>query len=349
MEDDIITVKEIAELAGVSPSTVSFVLNGRPGIGKNTREKVTALLEEHGFSIKKPAEEESSPWGVVKFIRYSDSGDLAERNDDFITQVMEGIDLELRQSRYTMSVVYVDDSNLEEILAGLKYENTEGVIFLGTEFDAGQYQILKDLDIPVVSVDNCFRNCPLNAVDMDNIDGTQQAIEYLYQKGHRKIGYLRGTMRTGSLKERGRGVEAAMKTFGLELTQVISLPPRVAGADEEMMAYLEGKPELPTAFFADNDVIASGAMRALIRKGIRVPEDISIIGFDDSMIASVVIPSLTTMRVRKQEMGICAVRRLVDLMRTHERFITKTSVSVELIERETVSVPRTKESVWSKD
>lgn len=340
------TVREIAALAGVSPSTVSFVINGRPGVSKQTREKLTLLLQQHGFSIKALADEDASPCGVVKFIRYSDSGDLAERNDDFITQVMEGIDSELRRFRYTMSVVYVNDKNLECVLADLKYEALAGVLFLGTEFDASRYQILKDLHVPIVSVDNCFRNYPINAVDMDNIDGAQRAIEYLHQMGHRHIGYLKGTMRTGSLRERCRGVEIALRAFDLEPTPVIRLSPRVVAASEEMLAYLENEPELPTAFFADNDVLAAGALRALQQKGVRVPEDVSIIGFDDSMLASVVSPPLTTMHVHKREMGQCAVRRLIDVIKNNERHITKTSVGVDLVERETVAAPRSGSVVW---
>lgn len=343
-----ITVKEIAELAGVSPSTVSFVLNGRPGVGKQTRKRVAELLQANGFELKQPSDGGATPRGVVKFIRYCDSGDLVERNDDFITQVMEGADFALRQARYTMSVVNVGAEELENVLAGLKYENLAGAIFLGTEFAAERYELLTALKFPIVAVDNCFRSYPINAIDMDNIDGAQSAMEYLYAKGHRKIGYLKSTNKTGSLKERCRGVYSALQALHMEPEPVIYLSPRVNTAKMEMERYLDGRPALPTAFFADNDVIAAGAMRALLQKGVRIPEDVSLIGFDDSLIASVVTPALTTMRIHKREMGICAVRRLVDLMQNQDTFITKTSVGVDLVERETVAGPREGEFCWKK-
>lgn len=335
-----ITIKEIAEMAGVSPSTVSFVLNGRPGVGKQTRKRVTALLEENGFQLKQAASAEDVHWGMVKFIRYYDSGDLVERNDDFITQVVEGADFALRWAHYTMSIVNVGEEELKQVLSGLKYENPAGVIFLGTEFQAQRYQLLTSLDMPVVVVDNCFRGYPINAIDMDNIDGTREAVKYLYQKGHRKIGYLKSTNQTGSLQERSRGFYEAMDGYGLVPEPVIHLPPRVTTAKEEMELYLDQSPPLPTAFFADNDVIAAGAMRALLQKGVRIPEDLSLIGFDDSLIASVVTPMLTTMRIYKREMGMCAVRRLLEMITNKDTFITKTSVGVDLVVRETVAQAR---------
>ncbi|MGL6202649.1 MAG: LacI family DNA-binding transcriptional regulator [Lachnospiraceae bacterium] len=341
----IITIKEIAKLAGVSSATVSFVLHGRGGVADKTREKVTALLLQYGFTPKNLSDEELSPQGIVKFIRYRNTGDLVERNDDFITQVMEGIDYELRQFRYSMNVINVDDSDLDSILSRLEQENLSGIIFLGTEYDADRYPLLKKIKLPFVIVDNCFRNYPVNSVDMNNLEGIQNAIHYLYDLGHREIGYLQSNFPTGSLMERTRGVFYTMHELSLDLHSTIHLSPRIAYADKEMEQFLETKPLLPTAYIADNDVIAAGAMRALLRQGILIPDDLSVIGFDDSLIASIITPQLTTVRIRKREMGICAVRRLIELMQSSNNYNSKTSVDVELIKRDTVSWPRNKANI----
>lgn len=342
------TVKEIARLAGVSPSTVSIVLNGKAGVGSEKRERITALLLENGFTIRDADGAGSQPKGTVKFIRYRATGNFVERNDDFITQVMEGVDAALRRCKYTMSVVNVDDSDFETVLGGLRYEKIVGVIFLGTEFDAERYGVLADLEFPVVAVDNCFRNYPINSVDMANIEGARLALRHLYEHGHRRIGYLKGSIRTGSLKERCAGVYQAMHTLGLKMREedVVRIEPVVNGACEDVCRYLAGRPSLPTAFFADNDVMATGALRAFQRCGLRVPADVSLVGFDDSLIGSVIEPALTTIHIFKREMGEIAAKRLIDMMETGDRCIAKTSIGVTLVERDTVAAPRKAEIVW---
>ena len=324
------------------------MLNGKSGISKSTRERVAALLEEHGFTVKTPSKEERASQRIIQFIRYCDTGDLVERNDDFITQVMEGAESVLRQERYMMSVVNVGNDGLADVLQNSSLENVAGIIFLGTEFDASQYNLLAKLKAPLVAVDNCFRKHPINAVDMDNIGGAQAAIHHLYELGHREIGYLKSTNETESLKERSLGFHHALNTLGLKPFSTVLLSPRVASADEEMCVYLDGSPQLPTAFFADNDIIAVGAMRALLQKGVRIPEDVSLIGFDDSLIASIVVPSLTTMYIYKREMGICAARRLIDMINHQDSFISKSSVCVDLIKRSTTTAPREKAFVWDE-
>ena len=103
-----------------------------------------------------------------------------------------------------------------------------------------------------------------------------------------------------------------------------------------MNRLLEGRPEMPTAFFADNDIIAMGAMKALQEHGFRIPDDISIVGFDDLPFCSVTSPSLSTIKVFKQEMGRAAVRRLNELIQYGDQFKTKTQICCEFIERESV-------------
>ena len=108
------------------------------------------------------------------------------------------------------------------------------------------------------------------------------------------------------------------------------------GAYHDMLAYLKTSPKLPTAYFADNDIIAFGAMKALQESGVRIPEDVSIVGFDDMPFCSVTSPTLTTIRVFKQEMGCMAVRRLLEKMKSKSKVCSKIQICTEFVERESV-------------
>ena len=134
---------------------------------------------------------------------------------------------------------------------------------------------------------------------------------YLIQKGHRKIGYLKGKFRIKAFRSREVGYRTAMKKGNCQMNTdyIVELSTTMNGAYKDMKQYLEKEPEMPTAFFADNDMIALGAMKALQEMGYKIPQDISIIGFDDLPFSEISNPPLTTLRVPKQEMGRLAVKK----------------------------------------
>ncbi len=163
-------------------------------------------------------------------------------------------------------------------------------------------------------------------------------MEYLIRKGHRQIGYLRGSFRIKAFSYRSIGYRRAMSRHGLPVQpdDIITLGTTTESAYRDMITRLEENGRLPTAFFADNDVIALGAMRALQEKGYRVPQDVSIIGFDNIPFGEISSPRLTTIHVFKQEMGEIAVRRLTDHINLGSTVKTKIQVCTEFVERESV-------------
>ena len=164
-------------------------------------------------------------------------------------------------------------------------------------------------------------------------------MEYLIEQGHREIGYIRGAYRINGFKVRGQGYQSAMRKYKLEVKNhyIITLSTTLNGAYQDMLAYLDKEPGLPTAFFVDNDMIALGAMKALQERGYKVPDDVSIIGFDDLPFSEISYPPLTTLRVPNKEMGRLAVRRLIDMIQNPgEVVVTKTEVCTKFIERQTV-------------
>jgi LacI family transcriptional regulator len=177
-----------------------------------------------------------------------------------------------------------------------------------------------------------------NGVVIDNDDSVRKAVNYLYHNGHTRIGYLQGKFRILGFKQREAGYYSAMRENGLNIHPgyIVELSTTMNGAYKDMLEYLGSKPMLPTAFFADNDIIALGAMKALQENGYRVPEDISIIGFDDLPFCEISSPRLTSLRVPKQEMGKLAVRKIIDMLQRNEDVRTRIQVCAEFIERDSV-------------
>ena len=179
-----------------------------------------------------------------------------------------------------------------------------------------------------------------DAVVIANTDSVLRAVDYLIEKGHRQIGYLAGDLRIRNFKDRERGYRQALEDAGLEANPAwrVTLGTTLEGAYRDMGVWLDNvsRDDLPTAFFAENDVLAVGAMRAFNEHGIRVPEDVSIIGFDDLSLGAFSNPPLTTVHVPKHEVGEIAVRRLVGNIRNPKSYTCKTAVSTYFVERQSV-------------
>ena len=162
------------------------------------------------------------------------------------------------------------------------------------------------------------------------------ATSYLVNHGHQQIGYLRSKIRIKNFLEREDGFCKGLSTQKRS-DYIFDVEPTSEGAYHDMKALLEKSPKLPTAFFADNDIIAISCMKALKEKGFRLPEDISVIGFDDIMpLCEIIEPKLTTMRVPKQRLGMLAVDRLIANINNEAKEIIKLEVSTELVERDSV-------------
>ena len=161
---------------------------------------------------------------------------------------------------------------------------------------------------------------------------------YLAEKGHKKIGYLRGEFRIQAFRSREKGYHQKMNVYGFPVKPeyIATVGTRIETAYQKMKEYLARTEELPTAFFADNDVIAIGCMRAMKECGYSVPEDISVIGFDDVAYGMVSDPPLSTMHVYKQELGARAVRELLSMDDKDSRAKMKIQVCAEFVERGSV-------------
>ena len=211
---------------------------------------------------------------------------------------------------------------------------------MGTELGEEDYALFANAAAHLIVLDGWSDRQYFDAVVIANTDSVLRAVDYLIEKGHKQIGYLAGDLRIRNFKDRERGYRQALEDADLEAnpTWRVTLGTTLEGAYRDMGAWLDSvsRDDLPTAFFAENDVLAVGAMRALNEHGIRVPEDVSIIGFDDLSLGAFSNPPLTTVHVPKHEVGEIAVRRLVGNIRNPKSYTCKTAVSTYFVERQSV-------------
>lgn len=327
-----VSVRTISEKTGFSPATVSNALNHKKGVNKETADVIFKVANELGYVNE-------SKITRIKLVIYKRNGSIID-NSPFFTNLLEGVEMECRESGYEMMICNLDRRSdfYEQRLEELLHDKTTALIILGTEATDEDFEEFKEAKCPMVILDSWCTSMEFNGILINSEDSAKNAVEYLVRKGHREIGYLRGNFRIKAFSARANGYARALRKHGINIDEqsVVTLNTGMDGAYSDMIAYLGQRPNLPTAFFADNDMIALGAMKALQDKGYRVPEDVSIIGFDDLSSSEISTPRLTTIRVFKQEMGQMAVRRLIDVMKHGDTIKSKIQVGTEFIERDSV-------------
>jgi len=324
------TVKELAKIAGVSPAAISIVLNNKKGVSDKTRERILNILKEYNYSINKKKE-------TVKklcFLKYKKHGMLVEQNEGFIAAILDSVEAESCLRGYSLSII-VSDNNFEDIINSIDYDAYDGLILLGTELEEKQYTCLKEIKKPYIVVDNNMLDYPCNNIAINNQETVYSAVSYLAELKHKSIGYFHSSVNISNFAERNISFVHCANLYGLDFKPEyqFNLPPTLVGAYHEMKRYLSTNPVLPSCAFADNDSIAIGVMKALLEFGYKIPQDISIIGFDDIPFSAILTPPLTTMRIQKALIGTIAVRQICDLIDYAPYTGVKIQVGGELVRR----------------
>jgi DNA-binding LacI/PurR family transcriptional regulator len=331
------TMKDIAKLANVSEGTVSNVFNNRKGACSDTSEKILKIAQEVGYIHKKssPAEPKN-----IKYIIFKKYG-KALLKSAFYSELIEKIETECKKSNYQLiisSIIY-SDLNTEDLNNTIKYENISGVIIQATEMAEQDMQILGNINVPVVIVDNYFRGLNYDYVTMSSLKGAYLATSFLIKKGHKKIGFLGSTIPIFNFGQRQKGFSEALYEFNIPENKEYQyfLQPTLEGAYNDMKVILNDKTRImPTAFFAFNDNIALGAVKAMMEFGLSVPEQISVIGFDDIPFCEINHPRLTTIKAYNREIGRFAAKRLLEKIAQPDSIRTRIDIDINLIERESV-------------
>jgi LacI family transcriptional regulator len=334
------TIKQIAELARVSPATVSLALNNKPGVSPTTRERILTIAESLQNS-NGASSFNALIKGSVRFLKVVKHSHIVNRDHDvFIAAYIEGMDKEARRHGYNLEITSITWDQIGDFVSHLNSSSSKGLIVLGTELNTRDIESLQGVNVPIVVIDTTFDFIPLDFVDMNNTEALFQIVRYFMENNHRDIGLIWGEeVEARNFELRRTAFEQALKHFGLPFNprNVITVDSTFTGAYEGVVGMLKRGMHLPTALVSANDLIASACLKAFKETGLRVPEDVSIIGFDNLPMCEMLDPPLTTMRVSKQQIGETAMELLVG--RVNHRLgapTLKVSVGGQLVVRKSV-------------
>ncbi|MDC7237334.1 MAG: LacI family DNA-binding transcriptional regulator [Sphaerochaetaceae bacterium] len=330
------TVREIAKLAGVSPATISLVINNKEGVGDKKRWEILELLQKLNYPIKNyPSNLESENKNLL-FIKIIKAGFLVEQNAGFIAKIIDSIQKQCSQNSYNLQMVTISE-NYAKNIKKLKLNNIQGAFILGTELQEGDYRSLDSIEIPYLVIDNSMPYYPCNSITMANVEMVDLAIKFLCSNGEKDFGYLRSSFDSQNFLERHIGVLTAVEKYGLSYSKEreFRLEATLKGSYNKMLEYIREGRKIPKVLFADNDILAIGAIQALTSVGYKIPEDISIVGFDDIFLAENTIPSLTTVHVQRTMIGqMAAITLINEIIAKHPSYY-KLKVGGSLVLRNT--------------
>jgi LacI family transcriptional regulator len=324
------TIKDIAKRANVAISTVSYVLNNSKNVKPETKERIMKIIEELNYHPRMVARglktSKTSTIGII----------VPDISHMFFTEIIRGIVDFFNKHNFSVILCNTDEDQEKETkyIHTLFGKDIDGLIFLGTGKD--QQTLLKNKkNIPVVIVDRKIGD-EFNSVMVNNHKGGYLATDYLLRKHPSEVLFLSGPLTVSTYLDRLSGYRDAVIANGYEFNRDLVHQCEVSpeGGYQCLEMLLEKSSPI-RSIFAANDLIALGAMRALIKRGIQIPEQVSIIGYDNIYAASLVIPALTTIDQPKYKMGEQASELLLKQIKQEMNGEVEIVLDPELIIRET--------------
>jgi len=306
-----VTIKDIARKAGVSPSTVSRALNGNPVINRETRRRIRELAEEMGYEKNELAR------GLVK----GDIGAIGliipDITNPFFAEITRGVEDAANERGHGVILCNTggDLEKEKEYARLLRRKRAGGLILASVTVDDPYIEGLVKGDIPLILVSRVPKEVDTSYITVDDRKGAKMAVEYLMGLGHKTIGFIDGPEDVIPSRDRMKGYQEVLKEHGIPLyEEIICYADFTREAGYHVMKRYLKLPELPTAVFAANDLIALGAIEAIEEDGSLVPDDISVIGFNNISYASLPRIMLTTIAQPMYEMGFAAAEYILDVV-----------------------------------
>jgi DNA-binding LacI/PurR family transcriptional regulator len=307
------TISDVAALAGTSKGTVSFVLNGRPGVAPTTRERVLAAIQDLGFAPSQVARSLSnSRAGVIGLVLARTPQTL--RADPFFAPFIAGVEFGITESDNLVLLRFVDGEQAElSIYQRLaKSRQVDGFILADLRHDDARLPLLRELHMPAVTLNRPDVDSSFVAVCNDETSGIQQAAAHLVALGHRRIAHVSGPPQYLHAMQRDATWRRALAAHGVDLAGSVSSDFTADGGAHATRSLLAGAADdRPTAIVYDNDTMALAGAKAAQALGFDVPADVSVVGFDDAELSAHVSPSLTTIRTDPFAWGETAARTLL--------------------------------------
>jgi DNA-binding LacI/PurR family transcriptional regulator len=332
-----VKIKDIAQALGVSSATVSLVLNGKPGVSDARREEVLAQVRQMGGeSLIKSTEIDK---GNINFVIMKTHGKIIDEFP-FFSYLQENMNKIIMAHGYRMNIIYIQaDADTDEINKALNDPKCKGYIIYAVEMFAEDLKAFQNISVPIVFLDNSFPGVKVDTVSIDNQEGVYQALDYLIRKNHKTIGYIKSKVKIQSFDERFDAFNRKLKSEGLTLQKrhIMHVGYSESQTMNDVADYLNSESDWPTAFFADNDLLACRVVQALKLRGIAVPEKISIIGFDNRPICEFTEPAVSTIAIPRDDMGKVAIEMLLSKLKNTLSASCKVLIGTTLIERNSVA------------
>ena len=305
-----LSVRDVAELAGVSVGTVSNVLNGRSFVADRTRERVEAAMKQLGYV----------PTLAARQLRVGTSRTvgaiLLDIANPFFTDVARGVEDRIGEDNFILVISSSDEQREKEErhLRLLEEHGVHGVVVAPADDDLTWLAPARSRGTPIVLLNRTSPTPQMCSVSVDDVTGGRLAAEHLLELGHRRIGNVSGPDRLRSCADRSEGVRRAIRGAGLSVAESlveITTPTRNADGGELALERLLELRDPVTAIVCVNDLVALGVLRGLRKHGIRVPDDVAVVGYDDVEFAAVLSTPLTSIRQPRYDLGQAAATLLL--------------------------------------
>ncbi|MDD1508645.1 MULTISPECIES: LacI family DNA-binding transcriptional regulator [unclassified Pseudomonas] len=304
------TIKDVAARAGISYTTVSHVVNGTRPVSDQVRSKVEAAIAELGYV----------PSGVARSLRVRATGTLGlllpNASNPYFAELARGIEDHAERNGYSVILCNSDDDIDKQLryLRVLLERRIDGLIVATVASDAAFAQALAALRVPLVLVDRSLEGVSADQLRIDHEQGAYLATRHLLELGHRRIVCIGGPASTQVVQLRAGGYRRALDEAGIEAQAVVDCAFTSPAGHAAAQVLLAGE-QRPTAIFAGNDMIALGVLRAAAERGLQVPQQLSVVGFDDIEVSRYLHPALTTVGQRIGQLGEQAAERLLARIR----------------------------------
>lgn len=331
-------MSEIAKLADVSVATVSRAFRSPERVRPQIRTRIMEIAEQHNYVYNAAAADLSKPYAQLIGVL------IPTASKSVFADTLIAIQEKTQENYFSLIIGNTRyDQDLEkELVRNFQERRVAGIIFTGFTF--GQEKLIRQLmdqQIACVTIWEKLEASDLNYVGFDNLKAAFAATDYLVKLGHRRIGLIVGPYeKVGRVKKRFLGYQSALRENGIDFDSslVVATEPDLMEGRQAMQRLLS-LPQRPTAVFAASDRLAIGGLLAIKQAGLTVPEDVSLVGFDDVEFAAYCDPPLTTVRVPAREMGHLAVRVLLDTIRGSSVAASQYCLDTDLIIRQSCSTP----------
>lgn len=334
-----VSLQTIADELGISKYSVSLALNNKPGVSDELREKIFEMAQRLNYEKSKLKSANRNLNIVVIIPEY------IRRDTYFYSVIYWAIENCIQSKGHTAILTSVGKDMEEKFILPAYFAEIEvaGILTVGV-LSEDYIRKVQDTGLPLVSVDQYYDAINVDVVGSANEEGAYQMVEYLIKNGHKDIGFIGSIDMTSSIYSRWCGYQKAMSAYGLEVDRnhcILESSPLesllgMRGAQSELEGYIEKMTSFPSAWFCASDGVGVNLLRILAKRGIRVPEEISVAGFDNQEITRECTPNLTTYDVKRTEMGRLAVERLLQKIESPLKSTYKISIHGDIVVRDSV-------------